>query len=207
VSDEEQPSETPGPGDSSTSFTPPAAPGDETAAGTPTGGKNRTPLIAAIAIILILAVASGAYFLVFAKDKGPFAFSGEINSQGSCGGDPKGFSAKMLAPNGSVIAQGPFGQHNTSAGCTITFAFELPKADSYQFALGLSPQAQAVAGTDAIPGPTYTLDELKSQDFHVKLGPSDFTPPSPSAPTPAPSGSVPSAGTPSPMPSGVKNSP
>jgi hypothetical protein len=120
VSDEEQPPEAPG--DSSTSFTPPEAPGEETAAGSPADAKSRTPLIAAIAIILIVAVAAGTYFLVFAKDKGPFAFSGEIASQGSCGGNPTGFSAKMLAPNGSVIAQGPFGQHNTSAGCTITFA-------------------------------------------------------------------------------------
>ena len=201
-----------GPGssdDSSTSFTPPTAPGEAvtpTPGATGEGKGSRTPLIVAIAIIAVLAVAAGAYFLVFAKDKGPFAFSGEIASQGGCAGDTAGFSAEMLSPSGSIIAQGPFKQHASGTGCTITFAYELPKADSYQFALGLSQQVQAVAGTDHIAGPTYTFDELKDMDFHVKLDPSDFTPPSPAA-TPAPAGSSPSVGTPMPSPSGATTSP
>jgi hypothetical protein len=98
----------------------------------------------------------------------------------------------MLAKDGSVIAQGPFAQHPVGSGCKITFGFELPKADSYQFALGLSDQVASVAGTHSIPGPTYTFEELKGMDFHLTLGPNDFTPPSPAPqPTGAPPTGVP----------------
>jgi hypothetical protein len=187
VSDQEQPPQAST--DSSTTFTPPTTPGEPPAAQGTGPAKDRNRLIAGIiAAVVIVGIVAGAYFVFFGGNKGPFAFSGEIASPGSCGGATTGFSAQMLAKDGSVIAQGPFAQHPAGSGCKITFGFELPKADSYQFALGLSDQVAAVAGTHSILGPTYTFEELKGMDFHLTLGPTDFTPPSPAPQPTAPSG-------------------
>jgi hypothetical protein len=159
-------------------------------------------LVAGILALVLVLVAATVGVLLLKQDNGPYQLKGSITLGAIQQGQPcsgpipgGGVTVAMIGSDGKSAGSALAGDL-TPAGtnCTAPFAFEITKSDNYVMEIE-NPKDPS----QSLPGPKYTLQELKDKDFNLVVDGNLFAPAAP--PPTAPPGTQPAP------PPPVENSP
>lgn len=137
--------------------------------------KNPAALIIILAVVA-LAIAGGAVFLLM-RDSGPYTLQGSItlgpitkDGPPCSGALPGGVRVDMIGEDGKSAGSGSGGNLKPDGtDCVVPFSFEIEKSSNYQMRAENPQDPNQLA-----VGPKFTLDQLKEQDFKVKVDGNSF---------------------------------
>jgi hypothetical protein len=159
---------------------PDTPPRPDAATGIPGTGSHRL-LWSGIALIVVAAV-GGALLYIGARGgrsstrstapppksvapaSGPHTLTGSLTYPGNCAGK---LGLTIQAPTGKKLATVPFSQSASANGCEATFSTTVSAQPAYRFVLSIQDAQGNSMG--AIPGPTFTNDQIAADGYDVKL--------------------------------------
>ena len=153
----------------------------------PAKGRMGGGLVAGILALVLVLVAATVGVLLLKQDNGPYQLKGSITLGAIQQGQPcsgpipgGGVTVAMIGSDGKAAGSALAGDLTpVGTNCTAPFAFEITKSDNYVMEI-VNPKNPA----QSLPGPKYTLQELKDKDFNLVVDGNLFAPtaPPPTAP-------------------------